>query len=131
MTEAHVMATLGPSSVACPSTDVLLDQLVGARFESSPTEVNITCRPDASSTSCPTGPSPYGPGHRRHGTDHGRDPGVDGERLPLVGGARLVHRRSAAGVARGRATGLRMTGDGSSMDSPILALVSAGAQRPC
>ena len=51
-------AILGAIIGRVPGTDVLLDQLVGARFESSPTEVNITCRPGASPTQLPDGPLP-------------------------------------------------------------------------
>ena len=58
MTEPHVMATLEAIIGRVPETDVLLHQLVGARFESSPTDVTITCRPDAASAQVPDGPLP-------------------------------------------------------------------------
>ena len=58
MTEPHVTATLEAIIGRVPEAGALLDQLVAARFESGPTEVTITCRPDAASTQVPDGPLP-------------------------------------------------------------------------
>ena len=57
-TEANVTATLEAIIGRLPDSDALLDQLVGARFEAGPTEVTITCRPDAHPTQVPDGPLP-------------------------------------------------------------------------
>ncbi len=74
-TESNVTATLEAIIGRVPETEVLLDQLVGVRFESSPTEVTITCRPDAAPTQVSDGPLPVRAlVTNASGSDHGRDP---------------------------------------------------------